>query len=29
MEAYVHKNGEAARTSGREEWLENVINDYL
>ena len=29
MEAYVHKHGEAAKTSGREEWLENVINGYL
>lgn len=29
MEAYVHKNGEAPRVSGREEWLENVINEYL
>jgi xylose isomerase len=29
MEAYVHKSGEAALTSGREEWLENVINGCL
>ena len=29
MEAYVHKSGEATLTSGREEWLENVINGYL
>ena len=29
MEAYVHKHGEAAKTSGREEWLENLINEYL
>jgi xylose isomerase len=29
MEAYVHKSGEATLTSGREEWLENVINRYL
>jgi xylose isomerase len=29
MEAYVHKHGEAPRVSGREEWLENVINEYL
>ena len=29
MEAYVHEHGEAARISGREEWLENVINGYL
>ena len=29
MEAYVHKHGEASKTSGREEWLENVINSYL
>lgn len=29
MEAYVHKHGEAAKTSGREEWLEALINSYL
>ena len=29
MEAYVHKHGEAAKTSGREEWLEGLINSYL
>lgn len=29
LEAYVLKNGEAPRVSGREEWLENLINDYL
>ncbi len=29
MEAYVHKHGEAAKTSGREEWLEGLVNSYL
>jgi xylose isomerase len=29
MERFIHKNGEAPRISGREEWLENVINGYL
>ena len=29
MEAYVHQHGEAAKTSGREEWLEALINSYL
>ncbi|MBI92789.1 MAG: xylose isomerase [Gemmatimonadaceae bacterium] len=29
MESYVHKHGEAAKTSGREEWLEALINSYL
>ena len=29
MEAYVHKHGEAAKTSGREEYLEGLINSYL
>jgi xylose isomerase len=29
MEAHVHKHGEAEKISGREEWLENVINGYL
>ncbi|MEE2658400.1 MAG: xylose isomerase [Candidatus Latescibacterota bacterium] len=29
MEAHVHRQGEAKLVSGREEWLENVINSYL
>ncbi len=29
MEAFVHKHGEAQKTSGREEWLEALINTYL
>ena len=29
MEAYIHANGEPAKTSGREEMLENVINGYI
>lgn len=29
LEAYVHKHGEARRASGRQELLENVVNQYL
>jgi len=28
-EAYIHKNGEPKLQSGRQEYLENIINDYL
>jgi xylose isomerase len=29
MEKYIHENGEPAKTSGREEMLENIVNSYI
>ena len=29
LEAYVHRNGEPEKRSGREEMLENIINSFI